>query len=143
MKAISSTLSFTVLSAAMLVPASAIAATPILGRWVTEGKTAIVTVAPCGPTLCGRITALLNRRTSGLAVDAKNRDPALRTRPLLGLIILSEFVEAGDVWRGRIYDPQTGKTYKSIVSRDPDGTLKVQGCIAFLCQTQSWTAVKN
>ncbi|GAA0662645.1 uncharacterized protein (DUF2147 family) [Sphingomonas insulae] len=131
------------LAAAMLAPTPAIAATPIVGRWLTEGKTAIVTVAPCGATLCGRITTLMKRPESGPPVDAKNVDPALRGRPLQGLPILTEFSDAGDTWRGRIYDPQTGKTYKSVVSRDADGTLKVQGCIAFLCQTQTWTAVRN
>ncbi|MEO7470189.1 MAG: DUF2147 domain-containing protein, partial [Sphingobium limneticum] len=28
------------------------------------------------------------------------------------------------------------------VSRNANGTLKVQGCIAFFCKTQTWTAVR-
>ena len=52
--------------------------------------------------------------------------------------ILSGFADAGGDWRGRIYDPRNGKSYKSIVSKNADGSLKVQGCIAIFCQTQLW-----
>ena len=47
-----------------------------------------------------------------------------------------------DDWRGTIYDPRNGKTYKSIVSKNTDGTLAVKGCIAFFCQTQKWTPAR-
>jgi uncharacterized protein (DUF2147 family) len=67
----------------------------------------------------------------------------LRRRPLEGLVILSGFADKGDDWRGKIYDPKSGKTYKSILKRESDGTLKVQGCIAFFCRTQRWTPVKG
>ena len=43
---------------------------------------------------------------------------------------------------GTIYDPRNGKTYKSIVSKNADGTLAVKGCIAFFCQTQKWTPAR-
>ena len=65
-------------------------------------------------------------------------DPALRKRRLLGLPILSGFTADGDMWRGRIYDPKSGKTYKSQVRRKPDGSLEVKGCVGPFCQTQVW-----
>ena len=52
--------------------------------------------------------------------------------------MLSGFTDQGKDWRGRIYDPRSGRSYKSILSREADGTLKVQGCIAFFCKTQVW-----
>ena len=127
---------------AVLAPAAAAAATPIAGRWMTEEKTAIVTVGPCGASVCGRLTTLLKQPPSGPPVDSNNPDPAQRRRPLEGLVILSGFADKGGDWRGKIYDPKSGKTYKSILKREADGTLKVQGCIAFFCQTQRWTPVK-
>lgn len=131
------------LFAAGFAAASADAATPIAGRWMTEEKTAIVTVGPCGSSVCGRLTTLLKQPPSGPPVDSNNPDPALRRRPLEGLVILSGFADKGDDWRGKIYDPKSGKTYKSILKRESDGTLKVQGCIAFFCRTQRWTPVKG
>ena len=68
----------------------------------------------------------------------KNPDPALRTRPLLGMQILNGLTDKGGDWRGEIYDPRRGKTFKSVVSRNADGTLNVKGCFAFICQTQLW-----
>ena len=61
---------------------------------------------------------------------------------MIGLPILSGFTDAGDEWRGRIYDPRNGKSYKSIVTRGENGTLRVKGCISFLCQTQVWKAAR-
>lgn len=124
--------------AALALAAPAYAAAPITGRWITVEGDSIVTIGPCGGKLCGRITTFLRRPPTANPVDGKNPDPALRGRPILGLAVLSGFADAGKDWRGRIYDPRSGKSYKSILSRNADGTLKVQGCIAFFCQTQLW-----
>lgn len=132
------------LPAAILALAPALAATPALaaqpiaGRYIIEDGSALVQVAPCGATHCGRIARVLKPRPGGATTDANNADPKLRTRPIVGLPVLSGFTDKGDDWRGTIYDPRNGKSYKSIVTRRPDGALKVQGCIAFLCKTQVW-----
>ncbi len=127
---------------AATVPATALAATPIAGRYVTEDGAGIVTIGPCGNTVCGKLTTILRKRPGAADTDVNNSDAALRSRPILGLPILSEFKDAGKDWRGRIYDPRNGKTYKSIVARNADGTLAVKGCIAFFCQTQVWKPAK-
>lgn len=124
---------------ALLLAAPAQAATPIAGRWLTEEGNAVVTIAPCGPATCGRITRLIKGPPSGPPVDRNNPDKALRGRPLEGLAVLTGFTDAGEDWRGRIYDPKSGRTYRSVVRREPDGSLKVQGCVAFFCRTQRWT----
>jgi len=128
--------------ALLLTPAAADAATPIAGRWLTEEGDAVVTIGACGSATCGRITRLIKGPPSGPPVDRNNPDASLRKRPLEGLTILTGFADAGSDWRGRIYDPKSGKTYKSIVRREADGSLKVQGCIAFFCRTQRWTAAR-
>ncbi|WP_375403891.1 DUF2147 domain-containing protein [uncultured Sphingomonas sp.] len=133
----------TLLLAAIALAAPAYAAAPIAGRWVTVEGDSVVTVGPCGAgaagaKLCGRITTFLKRPPTPNPVDTNNPDPALRGRPILGMAVLSGFTDAGKDWRGRIYDPRSGKSYKSILRRNGDGTLKVQGCVAFLCRTQLW-----
>ena len=127
---------------AAAVPATGFAATPIAGRYVTEDGAGVVTVGPCGASVCGKLTAILKKRPDAKDTDLNNSDPALRSRPVLGMPILSEFKDAGKDWRGKIYDPRNGKTYKSIVAKNADGTLAVKGCIAFFCQTQTWRPAK-
>ncbi len=129
-------------AAAFACVAPAHAAESITGAWYTVGKRALVTIAPCGKVLCGRITRLVEPTKSGATTDVNNPDPALKKRKLVGLPILSDFTTDGDRWRGKIYDPNTGNTYRSIVSQAKGGTLKVEGCIAMFCQTQTWTAAK-
>ena len=128
------------LAGALMTAAAPAAAPPepITGRWLTADGSAVVSVGPCGATLCGRIAQVLKAAPGAPTVDRNNSDPALRNRPIVGLPILTGFTIGNGDWRGRIYDPRNGKSYKSIVARQPDGNLKVQGCIAFLCQTQTW-----
>lgn len=113
------------------------AAEPIAGRWITDDGKAVVTIGRCGALTCGRITRILAPTPNGPPVDERNPDPALRRRPILGLEVLSGFTDRGTDWRGRIYDPEAGKWYKAIVSREAGG-LKAQGCILIFCRAQHW-----
>ena len=123
----------------LLAAAPAFAAPPIAGRWLTADGSAVVAIAPCGAALCGRIVKLNKAPANGPAVDANNPDPRLKTRSLLGVPVLTGLTPDGDGWKGSIYDPKKGKTYKATVTRD-GAKLKVQACVAVFCQTISWTA---
>jgi uncharacterized protein (DUF2147 family) len=128
---------------AALVPSAAWAAPDATGNWLVEGGTAIVAIGPCGPNICGRISRILQREPGWNGADVNNPDPKLRTRPVLGLPILTGFKRAGTgLSGGRIYDPNSGKTYRSKVSLNPDGSLKVSGCIAVFCRAQRWTRAR-
>lgn len=128
------------LAAAVLAVAPAAAApVPVTGRWWTENRRAIVEIAPCGAAVCGRITRV--QAGSERATDTKNPDQALRNRPIQGLTILSGFTASGDAWHGRIYDPQSGRSYRSELRRE-GGTLKVKGCLGPFCRTQSWSQAR-
>ncbi len=132
-----------ILAAGMLafaVPAHS--AETITGNWYTKNRQAIVKIGPCGKTLCGRITRLVEAPKSGVTTDVNNPDPALKKRKLVGIAILSDFVADGGKWRGKIYDPNTGKTYRSVVTAETGGTLNVEGCVSVFCQTQTWTKAK-
>lgn len=119
------------------VPASA--ADTINGRWITQEKDAVVAIAKCGKALCGRLDKFLVLPKGGKDQrDINNADPAKRQRRLLGLTILSSLTADGDVWRGEIYDPKSGRTYTSEVRRKGAGVLEVKGCFGVLCRTQEW-----
>jgi uncharacterized protein (DUF2147 family) len=107
----------------------ALAAPPIAGRWLTADGGAVVAIGPCGATVCGRIVKL-NKAPAG------NADAA---RQAIGTAVLTGLVPDGDGWKGQLYNPRNGKTYSARVTRD-GGKLKVQGCVAIICQTIVWTA---
>ncbi len=116
----------------------ALAADPIEGRWITEEKDAVITIGDCGKTVCGRITRFLKAPPQGADQrDVNNDDPNLRSRKLLGMPVLTGFIEESDLWRGQIYDPKGGKSYRSVIRRKGN-TLEVKGCLGPFCQTQVW-----
>ncbi len=128
---------------ALLSGAPALAATSILGSWLTDDHKAIVRIAQCGPHLCGRIANILDKAPNVPAVDVNNPDPGLKSRKLVGLPILIGFRDGGEAWTGgRAYDPKSGKSYRSILKRNPDGSLKVSGCVLFICQSRRWTPAR-
>ncbi len=125
---------------ALIVAASpALGSEPVTGRWVTAEKDGVILIAPCGKSLCGTIDRFLVPPPQGLDQrDVNNPDAKLRTRKLLGMPILSGFTADGEVWRGKIYDPKNGKSYRSIIRRKGANVLEVKGCIGPFCQTQVW-----
>lgn len=115
------------------------AADPIDGVWTTADKSGQVRVSDCGTARCGRLAKFLVAPPNGADQrDTNNPDRALRTRRLLGLAILTGFRPDGAVWRGMIYDPKSGKSYRSIVRRLDAARLEVKGCVGPFCQTQIW-----
>ena len=125
------------------IPSVAGAADPISGRWITEDKDAVVTIGKCGSSTCGRISRFLVPPPDGPDQrDIYNPDDKKKSRRLMGLPVLSNFAEEEDLWRGQIYDPKTGKSYRSVLRRKGPDTLEVKGCIAFFCQTQIWRRAK-
>lgn len=135
--------------AGVIIPAVAIAATvtiptrELAGDWITQDRSAVVRIVDCGESLCGTVERVLEMQPGIPDTDVHNPNPALRSRPILGLTILSGFSRSSMGWGGgRIYDPMTGKTYSARLQMNPDGTLRVSGCVAIICQTQRWTPAR-
>ena len=130
-----------VLAALLLLSfaAPAQAATPIVGRWITKDTKALVEIAPCGTRICGHIVKVLSGAKNAPSNDARNPDPKLRQRALAGLMVISDMVERGGVWQGKLYSPEDGLLVKGTLSRNDDGTLAVHGCAFLLiCRDQVW-----
>lgn len=135
--------SLTALGVASLLSVSAQAAAPVTGRWITQSKDGVVEIYECGATICGKISKFLVNPPAGPgAKDLNNPNKTLRSRTILGMNILTGFKAAGDEWKGHIYDPKSGKTYRSIVYKGKSGNLVVKGCIGPFCQAQSWTPAR-
>ena len=138
-------------------PASA--QTPsVMGTWLTASKAAQIQLASCvdparGP-VCGQIVKLLDPKDdSGKpmapeeVVDARNTDPSLRGRKVLGMVMLYDFAKTSDpnsFESGTIYSGENGKTYKANLGLQADGTLRLRGYVGMpmLGETQIWTRVQ-
>lgn len=126
------------LLAAAVASAVPAAGTPN-GTYLTQDGSALVRVEPCGTSICGRVAQVLNTQKGIPRTDVHNPAVQLRTRPLVGLSILGGFSWSGQQWtNGQIYDPKTGRTYRSKLRVGPDGSLSVSGCVLFICQSQRW-----
>jgi len=131
----------TMLASSLFMLAS-VAGTPgdISGLWLTDDGKGLVRMEPCGTHICGRIVKVLDTGPAVPRTDSQNPDPRLRKRPLAGLVTLWDFSRSGSMWKGgRAYDPKSGKSYRSTLAKNPDGSLKVTGCVLFICQSRRWT----
>ncbi|WP_417673480.1 DUF2147 domain-containing protein [Roseibium sp.] len=121
--------------------------TPI-GVWLHANKRIRVQIFPCGDRLCGKIVWFRwPNDAQGLPlVDFKNGNPALRSRPLLGLTVLRNLRHTGkNTWTGgRIYNPDDGMDYKAKMSIQGNSTLRVRAYILLpaLGKTLIWTRVR-
>jgi uncharacterized protein (DUF2147 family) len=117
----------------------------VTGWWLDQSGRAGILIAPCGAALCGAIKWLrIPLDAAGKPkTDIHNLDTALRSRPLCGLPMLDSFTPDGNGgWQGgHIYDPESGKTYKSVMHLAADGTLHVRGYIGIplLGRSAIWT----
>ena len=123
-------------------PARAQGGEPV-GVWLTQAGDARVRVSKCGGGICGVIVWLrepIDPATGRPAVDNKNPNPSLATRPMVGLPLFSGMRPSGpNKWSGQIYNADDGGIYASSVSiSGPDG-LHVEGCVGALCGGETWT----
>lgn len=117
----------------------------LLGRWRTPAQNGVVAIERCGAALCARVVDAAALRADPDQRDVRNRDPALRTRPIKGLTVVRAASGGPRVWTaGPLYDPDSGRgaATGTLTLVAPD-RLAVRGCIArMLCRTQTWTRAR-
>jgi uncharacterized protein (DUF2147 family) len=135
--------------AALLAATSVSAESPTpVGVWLHPNGRIQVEIAPCGDRLCGKLVWFKwPNDAQGLPlVDVKNSDPALRTRPLLGLTVLYGLRRTDErSWEdGKIYNPDDGVDYRAEMSIQDDGALRIRAYVLLptLGETQIWTRVR-
>ena len=125
---------------------SALAADPH-GIWLNERQDAHVKLYSCnGDELCGEIVWL--KRPLGddgkPRRDVKNDDESLRDRPMLGIQVLWDLEDqGGGEWEdGEVYNARDGDTYDAELEVIDANTVKMSGCVWFVCKTETWTRVE-
>lgn len=121
-------------AAALVLAAGTAAADPVEGVWQTEpddGAYAHVTMEPCGPAFCGRITRTFR-------ADGEYQSPNLGKTLVIDMKPTGEGSYEGKVWR-----PSNDKIYLGRIRLEGD-RMKLSGCVAggLICSRQTWTRVK-
>lgn len=119
---------------------------PLEGVWLTKDGESKVKIAACKDTLCNEIIWLKvpNDRYGKPLMDKLNKNPKLRSRPILGVPILLNMKQVNKtMWKGRLYKPRHGKSYPGHVRVLDENKLEVKGCHETLpiCKTQYWKRV--
>lgn len=116
--------------AAVILSAGAALADPVEGLWKTQpddGAWAMVNVSRCGSKICGVIQQAYDMQGNVIASDN------------IGKRLVWDMVPQGDgTYRdGKIWQPSTGKVYNSKMELQ-GSRLKVSGCVAVFCKSQTW-----
>jgi uncharacterized protein (DUF2147 family) len=116
----------------------------IVGQWYTENNESLVEIFKNNGKFYGKIIWLKEPNRNGKPkLDEKNPDDKLKERPIIGLLILKDFVfDGSDEWNdGKIYDPKSGKTYSCYIKFEAKDKLKIRGYIgiSLLGRTTYWT----
>jgi uncharacterized protein (DUF2147 family) len=118
---------------------SALAADPT-GDWLVADGVAHIRVAECNGNMWGAVA--WEKEPGG--VDEHNPDVSKRSRPTLGIAVLSNMKKKSgvDQWEGEVYNANDGKTYSSTIKPVGSDKLEIQGCVlGFLCGGETWTRI--
>ena len=141
----------------LLLPGTILAASgdDILGKWLSPSDvgSAHIEIFKEGSKYKGKIVWLerpvfseKHQLAGKPKTDWRNSDPNLRSRPVMGFVILDGMeYTGGNEWKGgTIYAPDKGKTYKCQLKLGADGVLHVRGFIGFSMfgENRDWTRVK-
>lgn len=116
-----------------------------MGWWLDQTGKAGIFISRCDNDLCGRIVWLRQPHDAqGKPVlDIHNETASVRGQKVCGLLMLGGFVADGpDAWKGGwIYDPASGKTYRSVMHMGADGALHVRGYVGIplFGRSETWT----
>lgn len=103
----------------------------LIGVWESEEKNLLIQISKEKGQFVGTMTYYQCETETIMRsrVDIENPDPKLVGRKLLGLKLVEKLSYQGnDVWGGgKIYDPNSGKTYDARVHLTNTNTLVVRG----------------
>jgi len=103
----------------------------LIGVWESEEKNLLVQISKEKDHFVGTMTFFLcpTETIMRTKVDAENPDPSLTGRKLLGLKLLEKLsYEGNNVWSGgKIYDPNSGRTYEARIQLISSNSVVVRG----------------
>jgi uncharacterized protein (DUF2147 family) len=105
---------------------------PIEGNWKNPIGSAIITVAPCGDLLCGKVA---------WASARGQREASTSTSNVVGTTVLTGFKQTGNRWTGRLFIPDDNVHVSAKLQLLGERQLKLTGCAVagLFCRSQIWT----
>jgi uncharacterized protein (DUF2147 family) len=133
-----STLAAVALMALSSQAAFAQSAEDAFGTWKHPENGSNISMFKCGSGLCAKIVSA----PDGQKTDDKNADESKRSRPIIGLSIMSGAQKTATGWSGQIYNRMDGKTYSGNITVKSKSSLELQGCsLGVFCKTVTWSRV--
>jgi uncharacterized protein (DUF2147 family) len=125
---------------ALAATAYAQAADDAFGVWENPENKSHTEFYKCGAGVCAKIARVVD----GQRTDDKNPDPAKRSRPIVGLVIMQGGKKSGPAsWTGNLYNRADGKTYSGTLTVKSKAAVELSGCVALVfCKTVTFTRVK-
>ena len=125
MRALAIIFAFVAPSAVQAQPRAAIG-----GNWKNPIGSAIITVAPCGDVLCGKVA---------WASARGQREASTSTSNVVGTTVLTGFKQTGNRWTGRLFIPDDNVHVSAKLQLLGERQLKLTGCvIGIFCRSQVW-----
>lgn len=123
-----------ILAAILAFAAGTAMADPVEGVWQTQeddGAYAHVTMAPCGPNFCGKISKTFK-------AGAEYQSPNLGKT-----MVIDMAAQGGGKYEGQVWRPSNNKIYYGTIALNGN-SMKLAGCVAggLICKSQSWKRVK-
>ena len=120
----------------------------VIGKWINSTGEAHVDITKRGEKYFGKIVWLKEPKDEkgNIKTDLKNPEASLRSKPILGLEILRNFVFDNGKWTdGKIYDPKSGKTYSCNMTMKGRDILNMRGYvgISLIGRSETWKRVKK
>ena len=108
------------------------------GTWRHPENGSHVKMYACGASLCARIVKV----TDGQKTDDKNTNAAKRSRPVVGMVIMSAKKKGPNKWAGSLYNRADGKTYSGTITVESRSSLSLSGCsMGVFCKSTTWSRV--
>lgn len=124
------------LAAAIMIGVAASALADPSGLW-REKDGGTIRIYHCGASYCAVIASVnppLDPATGKPATDKRNPDAHKRSRPLVGVGILSSMRPNGPgKWSGKLYDSDRGRSLSGNLVEIDASTIRIEGCIIGLC----------
>ncbi|MBN1463931.1 MAG: DUF2147 domain-containing protein [Bacteroidales bacterium] len=117
----------------------------ILGTYITDEKDAKVEVYKKNGKYYGKICWLKTPYSADgkPLLDKNNPNKAFRSRPVMGLIFLSDFVYSKGEWiNGKIYAPKEGMNVNGRLKFLSNNELEVKASYLMISATRLWTKIK-
>jgi uncharacterized protein (DUF2147 family) len=119
------------------------------GTWLTADGAAMIRFEACAPSRCGRLVWLrdpIDPETGAQLLDKNNPDPALRTRQLLGIALITDVTPVRqDEWQAKAYNAEDAGTYAVTLRLAAPDRLALRGCglAGLICRTEFWSRAQR